>query len=149
MSPRRPRHNDVSPWLPAVAAGLVLVLVLGIGVFVGGNGTNVDADEATSVGVPPPPTSPQSTATTATPSTPATTTGPPTAVVAPLAGPLAPGSFGDDAVAEGSISTGAPVTASSAPRRRAPRSCGRLSSDPRLDDRFCDRAAGPESRFSG
>ena len=43
----------MNPWLPAMAASVVLAMVVGVGVFLGGNGTNVDADEATTVASPP------------------------------------------------------------------------------------------------
>ena len=55
-----------APWLPAVAAGLVLALVIGVGVFLGGNGTNVDADEPT-IADPTPTQSQRRTAPTASP----------------------------------------------------------------------------------
>lgn len=95
MSPDRAPRTEMSPWLPAVAAGLVLVLVVSIGVFLGGNGANVDADQATGIGVSPEPTSPQTATTTTAPSI-TTTTGPAAPTAPPLAAPLAPGSFGED-----------------------------------------------------
>jgi len=93
MNPQRSHSTDSNSWFPAIAAGLVLALVVGVGVFVNGNGTDVDAD------------APTTQATTGEPELdtpegiviPVTTTAgeqPPAA--APLAGPLAQGSTGED-----------------------------------------------------
>jgi lipoprotein-anchoring transpeptidase ErfK/SrfK len=90
MTSRPPRSTDARPWLPAIAAGLVLAMVIGIGVFLGDNGTNVGAEPSTLV---------------TTPATdrngiiaPVATTAPP--VIAPTAPPLAApislGSAGED-----------------------------------------------------
>jgi lipoprotein-anchoring transpeptidase ErfK/SrfK len=90
MTSRPLRSTDARPWLPAIAAGLVLAMVIGIGVFLGDNGTNVGAEPSTLV---------------TTPATdrngiiaPVATTAPP--VVAPTAPPLAApislGSAGED-----------------------------------------------------
>ncbi len=91
MTAQRPRPSDARPWLPAIAAGLVLALVVGIGVFLGGNGSDVDADEpATAVTTPV--TDRLDGIIAATTSTPAPVA--PTAT--PLAAPVSLGSAGDD-----------------------------------------------------
>jgi peptidoglycan hydrolase-like protein with peptidoglycan-binding domain len=89
--PSRPPHSiDARPWLPAIAAGLVLAMVIGIGVFLGGNGTNVGAEPSTLE------TTPASDRNGII--APVTTTTPP--VIAPTAPPLAApislGSAGED-----------------------------------------------------
>ncbi len=94
MNAQPSRPSDVRPWLPAVAATLVLALVIGVGVFLGGNGTNVDADEPNTLAT---------TATTTASPIPEGVTGPvattePVAAprAAPLATPVSLGSVGDD-----------------------------------------------------
>jgi lipoprotein-anchoring transpeptidase ErfK/SrfK len=90
MTSRPPRSTDARPWLPAIAAGLVLALVIGIGVFLGDNGTNVGAEPSTLV---------------TTPATdrngiiaPVATTAPPAIAptAPPLAAPVSLGSAGED-----------------------------------------------------
>ena len=96
-TPRRPSQRDASPWLPAVAAGLVLALVIGAGIFLGGNGTNVDADEAPGVAIASAPTDSRLNGPTALAGT-VTVPDAPVVSVAPLASPLAMGSAGNDVV---------------------------------------------------
>ena len=96
-APRRPHQREASPWLPAVAAGLVLAVVIGAGIFLGGNGTNVDADETPGVAIGTAPTDSQPNG-PATPAGPLTTAESPITSVAPLASPLAKGSAGNDVV---------------------------------------------------
>jgi lipoprotein-anchoring transpeptidase ErfK/SrfK len=90
MTSRPPRSTDARPWLPAIAAGLVLAMVIGIGVFLGDNGTNVGAEPSTLV---------------TTPATdrngiiaPVATTAPPAIAptAPPLAAPVSLGSAGED-----------------------------------------------------
>ena len=94
-APRRSRPADARPWLPAVAAGLVLTLVIGVGIFLGGNGTNVDADGAITGDPTPTSAAPDSLDGVASPALTANSSdGRPTA--APLASPLSLGSAGED-----------------------------------------------------
>lgn len=102
MNPRpttapSPSRRDASPWLPAVAAGLVLALVIGAGIFLGGNGTDVDAEEASGVDIEPAPTDSLLNGTAALVAT-VTTPDAPVTTVTPLASPLAMGSAGNDVV---------------------------------------------------
>jgi hypothetical protein len=90
----QPPPDEARSWLPALAAGLVLALVVGIGAFAGGSPGDTASDEAptsasTSDPTPGAPTVPEPTTSIDTPAEP---------VVAPLAGPLALGSAGDDVV---------------------------------------------------
>ena len=96
-TPRRPSQRGASPWLPAVAAGLVLALVIGAGIFLGGNGTNVDADEAPGVAIASAPTDSQLIGPTALAGT-VTVPDAPVVSVAPLASPLTLGSAGNDVI---------------------------------------------------
>ncbi len=94
-APRRSRPADARPWLPALAAGLVLALVIGVGIFLGGNGTNVDADGAITGDPTPTSAAPDSLDGVASPALTANSSdGRPTA--APLASPLSLGSAGED-----------------------------------------------------
>jgi peptidoglycan hydrolase-like protein with peptidoglycan-binding domain len=89
MSSRRPRPTGAGPWLPAIAAGLVLALVVGIGVVLGGNGTDAGADEPSTL-VTTPATDRRDGLITpvVTPPTPPGAT--------PLTAPVALGSVGED-----------------------------------------------------
>jgi hypothetical protein len=90
MSSRGARPTGATPWLPAIAAGLVLAMVIAIGVFLGGNGTEVGADEPSTL--------------VTTPATdrregiiaPVVTTAPPAPTATPLAAPVSLGSAGED-----------------------------------------------------
>lgn len=94
MTPRPTRSTETNPWIPAIAAGLVLALVVGIGAFVGGNGTGVDADAPTTDDAA---TTDTTTAVPAGIANPApTTTAPQPAAAPPLAAPISLGSVGDD-----------------------------------------------------
>ncbi len=93
-SPRQPRTADARPWLPALAAGLVLALVIGVGIFLGGNGTNVDADEPIIADPTPTSAAPDSPEGITAPVT--TDDSPDAPAAAPLAAPLSLGSAGDD-----------------------------------------------------
>jgi hypothetical protein len=89
MNSRRPRPTDARPWLPAIAAGLVLATVIGVGILLGGNGTNVGADEPGALVTTP--------ATDRRDGIVAVTTAPPAAPTAtPLAAPISLGSVGED-----------------------------------------------------
>ncbi len=101
-TPQRPSQRDASPWLPAVATGLVLALVIGAGIFLGGNGTNVDADEVPggaieSAAIESAPIDSQPNAPTALAGT-VTVPDAPVVTATPLASPLAMGSAGNDVV---------------------------------------------------
>jgi peptidoglycan hydrolase-like protein with peptidoglycan-binding domain len=90
MTSRPPRSTDARPWLPAIAAGLVLAMVIGVGVFLGGNGTNVGAEPST-LGTTP------ATDRNGIIAPVATTTPPGIAPTAPpLAAPISLGSAGED-----------------------------------------------------
>jgi hypothetical protein len=94
MTTQRSHSGEASPWLPAVAAGLVLALVVGVGVFLGGNGTNADADEPSTAVTTPTATDPAAPVGVVAPVD--SVADPVTPTATPLAGPLSLGSAGDD-----------------------------------------------------
>ncbi|HRB04379.1 MAG TPA: L,D-transpeptidase family protein, partial [Ilumatobacteraceae bacterium] len=96
MNRTRQQASEARPWLPAVAAGLVLALVVGVGIFAGDGAGNVDAREPNSVGESPESTNSEVMQPAGLAAPTSTMAAPAAPVVAPLAAPLAMGSAGDD-----------------------------------------------------